>query len=326
MAVSGRKRTHYDNLQVSRNASPAVIQAAYRALALRYHPDKWPEGRGEGERIMRLLNEAYEVLSDPEKRKNHDRWIDEAFAADVKRSQSASSPPKSPREAKGSRRVKPNAHETKGPRRDKPDAGEAKGSRRNKPNARQAKGSRRNKPMWLGLAAVLLLIGPILLVGPILFVLSNGTQLNRVSHDSQPASAPPMGQLGQTPQVGLPAAATAAARPKTPDRVGQDGQPATQARPGQQPPAQQQLPAVTQRVVLYEEDPADPAGKRFTGSAIWRTETVTPGGGQAPDLVVRCDVEIPERRLALTMSIRRNRDRALPASHTVEIMFNLPAD
>jgi hypothetical protein len=115
-------------------------------------------------------------------------------------------------------------------------------------------------------------------------------------------------------------------QPKIPDRVGQDGQPATGPRPGQPGQTQQQLPAVAQRVVLYEEDPADPAGKRFIGSAIWRTETVTPGTGQAPDLAVRCDVEIPERRLAMTMSVRRNSDQALPASHTVEIMFNLPAD
>jgi hypothetical protein len=119
---------------------------------------------------------------------------------------------------------------------------------------------------------------------------------------------------------------TAPSRPKIPDRVGQDGQPTSVPRTGQPSQTPQQLPAVAQRVVLYEEDPADPAGKQFIGSAIWRTETVTPGAGQAPDLAVRCDVEIPERRLALTMTIRRNRDQALPASHTVEIMFNLPAD
>jgi hypothetical protein len=119
----------------------------------------------------------------------------------------------------------------------------------------------------------------------------------------------------------------APSRPKIPDRVGQDAQ--TTPRPGQPqttPAPQQQLPAVAQRVVLYEEDPADPAGKRYVGSAIWRTETVSPGSGQAPELAVRCDVEIPERRLAMTMSMRRNTDQALPASHTVEIMFNLPAD
>lgn len=86
------------------------------------------------------------------------------------------------------------------------------------------------------------------------------------------------------------------------------------------------LPAVAQRVVLYEEDPKDPQGKRFVGSAIWRTETVSPGPGLAPELAVRADVEIPERHMTVTWSLRRNTDQALPASHTIEIMFNLPAD
>jgi hypothetical protein len=130
---------------------------------------------------------------------------------------------------------------------------------------------------------------------------------------------------GLSPQAQRDAAPS---RPKITDRVGQDGQPSTPARPGQQQtaPSQQALPAVAQRVVLYEEDPSDPSGKRYIGSAVWRTETVSPGSGQAPELAVRCDVEIPERRLAMTLSIRRNTDQTLPASHTVEIMFNLPAD
>jgi cyclophilin family peptidyl-prolyl cis-trans isomerase len=80
-----------------------------------------------------------------------------------------------------------------------------------------------------------------------------------------------------------------------------------------------------QKVVLYEEDPADPMGKRFVGSAIWRTETVTPGPGQPPDLAIRADVEVPGRKLAMTLALRRNTDKDLPASHTVEIMFKLPA-
>jgi hypothetical protein len=84
--------------------------------------------------------------------------------------------------------------------------------------------------------------------------------------------------------------------------------------------------AVAQRVVLYEEDPADPQGKRFVGSAIWRTESVSPGPGQAAEVAVRADVEIPERRIAMTWSLRRNSDPNLPASHTVEIMFRLPQD
>jgi hypothetical protein len=118
---------------------------------------------------------------------------------------------------------------------------------------------------------------------------------------------------------------TARPRPKNSDRVGQDGQaaaPADQAgaRPGVPPPA------VAQRVVLYEEDPANAEGHRYVGSALWRTETVSPGPGLAPELAVRGDIEVPERRLAMTISIRRNTDPALPASHTIEIMFNVPAD
>jgi hypothetical protein len=91
-------------------------------------------------------------------------------------------------------------------------------------------------------------------------------------------------------------------------------------------PATAPAAAVAQKVVLYDEDPANPQGKRYVGSAIWRTETVSPGPGLAPELAIRADVEIPERHMRMTMSIRRNTDKALPASHTMEVMFTLPAD
>jgi hypothetical protein len=100
-------------------------------------------------------------------------------------------------------------------------------------------------------------------------------------------------------------------RPKITDRLGT---------------GQQAGPAVAQRVVLYEEEPNDPQGKRYIGSAIWRTETVSPGPGRPPELAIRADVEIPERRMTMTLSIRRNTDQTLPASHTIEVTFNLPAD
>jgi hypothetical protein len=106
-------------------------------------------------------------------------------------------------------------------------------------------------------------------------------------------------------------------RPKINDRVGQTG-----AQPQGGPVA----PAVAQRVVLYEEEANDPQGKRYLGSVIWKTETVSPGPGKPPELAVRADVEIPERRMNMTFSLRQNTDQTLPASHTVEIMFNLPAD
>ena len=78
-------------------------------------------------------------------------------------------------------------------------------------------------------------------------------------------------------------------------------------------------------MVLYEEDPADPNGKCFVGSAIWRTEMVTAALGQPPELAIRADIEVPERKLAMTWSLRPNTDKGLPATHTVEIVFK-PAD
>jgi len=117
---------------------------------------------------------------------------------------------------------------------------------------------------------------------------------------------------------------TPSAQPKFSGRVSQD-QSAGQA-PGAAAPAAQTAPAVGQRVVLYEEDPSDPQGKRYIGSAIWRTETVSPGPGIAPELAVRADAEIPERGMTVTWSLRRNTDKALPASYTIETMFTLSAD
>jgi hypothetical protein len=118
--------------------------------------------------------------------------------------------------------------------------------------------------------------------------------------------------------------APAPSEPKFSGRVPQEQTPGQAANSGA--PGNQAAPAVAQRVVLYEEDPNDPQGKRFVGSAIWRTETVSPGAGLAPELAVRADIEIPDRRMTVTWSLRRNTDKALPASHTIEIMFNLPAD
>jgi hypothetical protein len=130
-------------------------------------------------------------------------------------------------------------------------------------------------------------------------------------------------QIGTKPPT-QSTAAPPVAEPKFAGRVPQEG--ATQAPAAGAAPSAQPPPAVAQRVVLYEEDPNDPSGKRYAGSAIWRTETISPGSGLAPELAVRADIEIPERRMTVTWSLRRNSDQALPASHTIEVMFNLPAD
>ncbi|WP_238373697.1 J domain-containing protein, partial [Kingella kingae] len=66
-------RTHYDNLHLAPDASEAEIRQAYRRLSKQYHPDL--NTAPDAHRIMQLINQAYEVLSDPKKRTEHDLWI-----------------------------------------------------------------------------------------------------------------------------------------------------------------------------------------------------------------------------------------------------------
>ncbi len=64
---------YYEILEVSRNADKAEIKKAYRKMAKKYHPDK-NGGDKEAERMFKLCNEAYQVLSDDEKRAIYDRY------------------------------------------------------------------------------------------------------------------------------------------------------------------------------------------------------------------------------------------------------------
>lgn len=67
------KRDYYEVLGVSRNADVAEIKKAYRKLALQYHPDKNP-GNKEAEEKFKEAAEAYDVLSNEEKRKRYDQF------------------------------------------------------------------------------------------------------------------------------------------------------------------------------------------------------------------------------------------------------------
>ena len=66
--------THYDNLKVSRNAPPEVIRAAFKTLSQKFHPDRHG-GDTRSTQTFQLITAAYEVLSDPQRRRQHDEWI-----------------------------------------------------------------------------------------------------------------------------------------------------------------------------------------------------------------------------------------------------------
>ena len=71
--LMGENRDYYEILGIGRDASDSEIKKAYRALALKYHPDK-NKGDEQAEANFKEAAEAFEVLSDPEKRATYDRY------------------------------------------------------------------------------------------------------------------------------------------------------------------------------------------------------------------------------------------------------------
>ena len=83
-------------------------------------------------------------------------------------------------------------------------------------------------------------------------------------------------------------------------------------------------PSGAQRAVLFEDDTVGSQGIRYPGWVVWSTEeTPNPSTGR-PDRAVIARVTIPGRPLTMTMTIRRNLDELLPATHVVEVRFELP--
>ena len=74
--------TYYVELGVSRVSSEAKIKKAYHKLAIKWHPDKNPEARDAAEAKFKSVAEAYEVLSDPEKRAAYDRHGKDGVTSD----------------------------------------------------------------------------------------------------------------------------------------------------------------------------------------------------------------------------------------------------
>ncbi|NBV35428.1 MAG: molecular chaperone DnaJ, partial [Proteobacteria bacterium] len=73
------KRDYYEILEIDKNSSAEEIKRSYRKLAVKYHPDKNP-GDASAEEKFKELGEAYDVLSEPEKKAAYDRFGHAAFA------------------------------------------------------------------------------------------------------------------------------------------------------------------------------------------------------------------------------------------------------
>ena len=70
-------KNYYEILELSPNASSEVIEKTYKVLAKKYHPDLQPaDKKKESEEHFKLISEAYEVLSNPEKKKEYDQTLE----------------------------------------------------------------------------------------------------------------------------------------------------------------------------------------------------------------------------------------------------------
>ncbi len=76
--------THYDTLKITRDAPPEVIQAVYKALAQKYHPDK-NLNNPEAVRMMQMVITSYKTLADDAKRAEHDAWVTKQLPPPPKR-------------------------------------------------------------------------------------------------------------------------------------------------------------------------------------------------------------------------------------------------
>jgi curved DNA-binding protein CbpA len=84
-------KDYYRTLGVLDDAEDIIVRAAYKALAQRYHPDKWKGDKTKATKRMQDINEAYEVLSDLNKRKQYDEDYFRSKPRDDAESESSSS-------------------------------------------------------------------------------------------------------------------------------------------------------------------------------------------------------------------------------------------
>lgn len=151
------------------------------------------------------------------------------------------------------------------------------------------------------------------------------------------------GGAGETVDVGKRTAGDKVA-PKATDRLNSDGtKVSTAAKPvptqtitttpqiqsgGDPKPAElpkQAVPLVAQKAILYEEGKAGAQALITPGKVVWQI-VPDPTVGKDGAVMLRIRAEIPDRKMVVNLSIRPNGDASFPASHLIEIKFQLPPD
>jgi len=138
------------------------------------------------------------------------------------------------------------------------------------------------------------------------------------------AAALPAGNAVAAPQTQPPVTA-AVAPPASTGQQAPAAQPQQQAPANQPPPVTQQTAPVTdgQKVFLYEERLGQTSPAAFEGTVTWSVQEGKGADGR-PEPSVQGLINVPERGLTATITVSRNGDPSLPASHLIELAFQVP--
>lgn len=168
--------------------------------------------------------------------------------------------------------------------------------------------------------------------GAVLLLAVGGTTIYLLKEDDSSFPSPPAAV--QTSPAVPGSEADKVSERLTPNGI-ETGPPATPARAPQSPLGAQPLSPITQRqpaaapqarAMLREAGPTGAQQSSAIGTVAWHTESVPGGPGRGIETAIRGEVAIPERQLQAILTLKRNTDAALPASHTLEIQFIVPQD
>ncbi len=149
-------------------------------------------------------------------------------------------------------------------------------------------------------------------------LLADGSEVDAGAADG----APSVGEGTSVAQASQPQSDAAAAGNDGADTAATD-QPADtgETMPADETP---QTVAVGQRAIFYEEQTSSDQETADQGNVVWSQVEESPGEGAPREPAIRADVSIPGMDLTLRMTIRRNIDKTLPASHLIELVFVTP--
>lgn len=132
--------------------------------------------------------------------------------------------------------------------------------------------------------------------------------------DRLPGAEDPSAKVGPAKAVPTQTITTA---PQMASQAGAETKPA--------PIAEQPSVPIAQRVTLYEEGKAGGQAQITAGQVVWQTAPY-PLDGKPGAVQIKAQIDIPERRMSAVLSIHPNNDPSFPASHLIELRFDLPSD